>query len=74
MDLNPEIDEFQQWHHRIKNKCSSKGVTDIWQNNIERLLVPIIDSNESFAEKLSTIHKTNLFTKCIKQQLVIAGC
>jgi putative sugar O-methyltransferase len=62
MDTNPKIDECQQWYHRITNKRSSKGVTDIWENNIERLLVPIIDSNESFAKKLSTIHKTNLYS------------
>ena len=33
MDTNPKIDECQQWYHRIKNKRSSKGVTDIWENN-----------------------------------------
>lgn len=62
MGTNLKTDEFRQWYHRIANQTSTEDVTDIWRNNIERVLVPIIDSNESFSEKLSIIHKTNLYS------------
>lgn len=62
MDINSKVDQFQEWYHRIANKSLDKNVTDIWENNIERLLVPIINSNQPFSEKLWAIHKTNLFS------------
>ena len=60
MNSSAKFDEVQQWYHRVVKKPTTKVVTDIWKNNIERVLVPIIDSTEPFPDKLSAIHKTNL--------------
>ena len=62
MNSSAKFDEVQQWYHRVVKKPTTKIVTDIWENNIERVLVPIIDSNKPFADKLSAIHKTNLYS------------
>jgi len=60
--MNSQKDEVKEWYLRVSNMKSSKIVSDIWENNIETKLYPIIISEESLSKKLNTLFKTGVFS------------
>ena len=61
MNSVKEKDEIREWYQRVSNLGSSEVVSDIWENNIERTMLPIILSDDPLAEKLNRLFQTNLF-------------
>ena len=40
--MNGEKDEIKEWYLRVSNMKSNEIVSDIWENNIERKMYPLI--------------------------------
>lgn len=57
---NPE--NIRNWYSRVSKTFCYESISDIWRNNINTILRPIIYSDESFNRKLEKVLKTILFS------------
>tara|TARA_B100000686_G_C16771428_1_gene965416 strand:+ start:1038 stop:2456 length:1419 start_codon:yes stop_codon:yes gene_type:complete len=61
MNYQNEKDEVRDWYLKVSKRTSNETISDIWENNIEQTMLPIIHSNEPVRKKLDKLFQTNLF-------------
>jgi len=59
--MNSQKDEVREWYLRVSDMKSNEIVSDIWENNIERKMYPLILSEEPLSKKLAALFQTDLF-------------
>tara|TARA_B100000686_G_C16792070_1_gene979421 strand:- start:1753 stop:3165 length:1413 start_codon:yes stop_codon:yes gene_type:complete len=60
--MNSGKDEIKEWYLTVSDRKSNKIVSDIWENNIERKMYPIILSEDPLEKKLNTLFETGVFS------------
>jgi hypothetical protein len=69
-NTNVNNDKILNWYGRVSKSPSRGPVSDIWQNNIDNILVPIIYSDDAFNVKLSRVLNTILFSLQLETSII----